>query len=173
MRNLLNRDDAWILVDPPSGTVAPTDLADIAALESAKKRALTLIALSVKDSIILYIANISERDVCWKVLRDFFANSTYSKKHMLRRQLATLKMSECATTSSFLQHVTELGNEFAAIGETIPDDELVEYTLMALPDSFEVLVNTIMYKEKLPTSVVLTATLLQEEVRNSDVIREH
>lgn len=86
---------------------------------------------------------------------------------MLRRQLATLKMGEGATTSSFLQQVTELVNEFAAVGETIPDDEPVEHILMALPDSFEVLVNTIMYREKLPTPAVLTATLLQDELRRN------
>lgn len=64
MRNLLNGDDALKLVDPPNGTVAPTDPDEKAALESAKKKALTLIALSVKDSIIPYIANITEPDVC-------------------------------------------------------------------------------------------------------------
>lgn len=167
MRNILSRDDAWKLVDPPSGTVAPTDPVEIEKLESAKKRALTLIALSVKDSVIPFIANISEPDKCWRVLRDLYANNTNTRKLMLRRKLAVLKMSESSTMSNFLQEVTELVNEFAAVGETIPDDELVEHILLALPDTFEVLVNTIMYREKLPKPSALIATLLQDEVRRN------
>jgi hypothetical protein len=32
MRNMMSREDVWKLIDPPAGTVAPTDPAKIAAL---------------------------------------------------------------------------------------------------------------------------------------------
>lgn len=60
LRNILNRDDIWQVVDPPAGTVAPTTQADKDALQVLKNRALTTIALSVKDNVIPYIASISD-----------------------------------------------------------------------------------------------------------------
>lgn len=60
MKNLLSRDDIWQIVDPPPSTLAPTIPADIVALQVLKNRALTMIALFVKDNVIPYIANTTE-----------------------------------------------------------------------------------------------------------------
>lgn len=64
MESLLNRDDVWRIVYPPPRIVAPTIPAEIAALEALKKKALSMIALSVHDNVIPYIVNIKELDVC-------------------------------------------------------------------------------------------------------------
>lgn len=165
VRSVLNRDDVWKLVDPPPGTVAPTDPAEIAALEIQKKKALTIIALSVKDNVIPYISHITEPDVCWKVLQDLYSNKTNSRKLLLKRKLTNLKMEEGTIVSQFLQQLKELVNELACVGEILNDAELVERTLMALPESFEGLVNNIMYRETLPSLAALTVILLQEETR--------
>lgn len=102
LRNILNRDDIWRVVDPPAGTVAPTAQVDIDALQVLKNRALTLIALSVKDNVILYIANITEPDECWKVLKDLYASGSNSRKLLLRRKLSNLRMDEGAAIPEFL-----------------------------------------------------------------------
>lgn len=60
MRHLLDRDDAWRLIDPPPGTVVPTAPVDIVALEASKKKALTIITLSVRHNVIPHIANITD-----------------------------------------------------------------------------------------------------------------
>lgn len=166
VRNILSRDDSWRVVDPPPGTIAPTLHADIDALQVVKNRAVTTIALSVKDHMIPHIIHLTEPDEMWKALRDLYASGTHSRKIMLRRRLANLKMDAEETMSSFLQKVKELVNDFAGIGEKIADPELVEYILMALPAAdYQSLVNTLMYQQVLPTPAELNVILLQDEVR--------
>lgn len=165
MRNMLSREDTWRLVDPPAGTVAPTTPAQIAALQLQKNKALTMIALSVRDNVIPYISNVTEPDECWRVLKDLYANNTNSRKLLLRRKLTNLKMQEGSSMSEFLQHLKELLNEFACIGLTVTDAEIVEHVLMALPESYEGLVNTLMYRPALPTASELTVILMEDDIR--------
>lgn len=163
--NILNREDIWRVVDPPAGTVAPIAQVDIDALQVLKNRALTLIALSVKDNVIPYIANITEPDECWKVLKDLYASGSNSRKRLLRRKLSNLRMDEGAAIAEFLKQVKELVNEFACIKEIINDSEILEQILMALPESYEGLVSSVMYRPTLPTVVELTVILLQDDIR--------
>lgn len=125
-----------------------------------------MMALSVWDNIIPYIANITDPAECWNVLRNFYANNTNSRKLMLKRRLTNQKLEEGGSMNDFLQNLKELINEFACIGETLTDDEVVEYALMALPESFESLVNTLMYRPALPSITELTAILMQEDIRH-------
>lgn len=74
-------------------------------------------------------------------------------------------MEEGSSMSEFLQHVKELINELACIGEETRDSEIVENVLMALPDSYEGLVNTLMYRPSLPSVSELTVILLQDDLR--------
>ncbi|OAE23717.1 hypothetical protein AXG93_2253s1290 [Marchantia polymorpha subsp. ruderalis] len=50
-------------------------------------------------------------------------------------------------------------------GETIADEEIVEHDLIALPESYEGLVNTIMYRPTFPRVAELTDILLQDEIQ--------
>lgn len=53
MKNMMNREDVWKLIDPLAGTIVPTDLDELAELQVQKKKALSIIALSVRDNVIL------------------------------------------------------------------------------------------------------------------------
>lgn len=165
MRNMLSREDTWKLVNPPPGTVAPTDPADIAALQVQKNKTLTMIALSVRDNVIPYIVDITEPDVCWATLKKLYAGTSNSRKLLIRRKLTTLRMDEGSSMSTFLQHLKELINELACAGEIIADEEIVGHVLMALLESYEGLINTLTYQPVLPSVAELTAILLQDEIR--------
>lgn len=71
---------------------------------------------------------------------------------MLKRKLTNLKMEESSSMSEFLQCLKEFINELAGVGETITNEEVVEHVLMALPESYEGLMNTLMYRPTLPTN---------------------
>lgn len=171
LRNMMTREDIWKLVEPPVGTVASTDPTKLAALQIQKSKALAMIALSVRYNVILYIANITEPDVRWATLKNLYANSTNSRKLMLRRKLTNLKLEKGSSMTLFLQNLKELINEFACVGETITDDEIVEHVLMALPETFEGLVNTLMYRPVLPSVAELTMILMQDDIRRE--LRSH
>lgn len=165
LKNLMNRDEMWKVVEPPPGTVAPTNPVDVAALQELKNRALSMIALSVKDNVIPHIASITEPDQCWLVLKNLYASGTNSRKLMLKRRLANLRMEEGSSMPEFLQAVKELLNEFACIGETISDPDIVEHVLMALPENYLGLVDTVMYRSTLPSFNDLTVLLFQDDLR--------
>lgn len=84
---------------------------------------------------------------------------------MLRRRLAKLKTDEAISMTTFLRQVQELVNEFACAGEVVDNRELVEHTLLALPASYEGLVNTIMYRKRLPSFADITVLLMEEDLR--------
>lgn len=65
----------------------------------------------------------------------------------------------------FLQHLKELLNELACIGEVITDNKVVEHVLMALLDSFEGFVNSFIYRPGLPSVAELTVIHMQDDIR--------
>ena len=67
--------------------------------------------------------------------------------------------------STFLQSVQDLVNQLAGIGEKIPDEEIAEHMLTALPELYEPLVSSVAYRTEMPTLSELIALLLNEEVR--------
>ncbi|OAE29047.1 hypothetical protein AXG93_146s1230 [Marchantia polymorpha subsp. ruderalis] len=119
------RDDTWKLIEPSPGTVAPTDDAELTALQALKSKALTMIALSGRDNVIPYIANITKPYVCWATLKALYASNSNSRKLLLWRKLTSLKLEEGGSMSTFLQHFKEFINELACAGETIADEEHV------------------------------------------------
>lgn len=165
MKNMLTRKDTWKLVEPPARTIAPTNPANIVAFQIQKDKALTMIALSIRDNVIPYIANITEPDECWALLKNLYASKTNSRKLMLMRRLTNLKMEKGTSMSLFLQSLKELLNEFSCIGEIIPDSKVVEQVLMAFPESLEGLVNTLMYRPSLLSVSELTVILMQDDQR--------
>lgn len=82
---------------------------------------------------------------------------------MLRKKLSNLKMQEGTSMTVFLQELRELLNEFACVGEKLVDSKVVEQVLMSLPESFDVLVNTMTYQAALPSISELMIILLQDE----------
>lgn len=64
-----------------------------------------------------------------------------------------------------MQGLKTLINDFACIGENLTNEEIVEHALMALPESFKGLVNTLMYRPELPSFTKFTSILLHEEIR--------
>lgn len=94
MRNMISGEDIWKIVDCLENTVAPIDPTKIAALRLPKQKAMTMIALFVKDNVIPYISSIIELDECWKVLKNLYVGSKKSRKLLLRCKLSNLNMEE-------------------------------------------------------------------------------
>ena len=67
--------------------------------------------------------------------------------------------------STFLHSVQNVVNQFAGIGEKIPDEEIDVHMLTALPVLYEPLVSFVAYRTKMPTMSKLTALLLNEEIQ--------
>lgn len=141
------------------GTLAPINAVELDALQVEKSKSLTMIALLVRDDVIPYIVNITELDVCLATFKALYASSSNPRKLILRRKLTSLKLDERGFMSTFLQHLKEF-IELVYAWEIITNEEIVEIILMALTESYEELINTIMYRPSLPSVAELTIIIL-------------
>lgn len=133
--------------------------------ERLKKKALSIINLAVRDCVVPYILDIEDPTFCWERLKNLYATNNNARRMLLRRKLTNLKMEEGTMMSTFLQSVQDLVNQLAGIGEKIPDDEIAEHMLTALPELYEPLVSSVAYRTEMPTLSELTSLLLNEEIR--------
>lgn len=60
---------------------------------------------------------------------------------------------------TFLQSVQELVDQLAGIGDKIPDEEIAEHLVTALPELYEPLVSSVAYRSEMPTLSELTTLL--------------
>jgi len=93
--------------------------------------------------VIPYILDIEDPTICWKKLKNLYATNNNARHMLLRRKLTNLKMKEGTMMSTFLQSVQDPVNQLAGIGEKIPDEEIPEHMLTALPELYEPLVSSV------------------------------
>jgi transposase InsO family protein len=177
IKNVLIKEDLWDLVESitvPAGTDAAEDgvvvqsaPSTIAAtiLERKKKRALAIICLSVKDEVIPHVSNFTEPATCWARLKELYDNNSTARKILLKNKLMNMRMQEDMPVADFLQNIQLIINQLASIGEVIADSDLIALVLSSLPDSWDAVASTIIYRSVAPTFSELSGLMMQEELR--------
>jgi hypothetical protein len=143
VKNLLERENLWDLVSNSTLAIVGDDETAALERERLKKKALSIINLAVRDCVVPYILDIEDPTVCWERLKNLYATNNNARRMLLRRKLTNLKMEEGTMMSTFLQSVQDLVNQLAGIGEKIPDEEIAEHMLTALPELYEPLVSSV------------------------------
>jgi hypothetical protein len=107
--------------------VAPVvGIVDVAALLTRRrKKALAIICLSIRDEIIPFISSLSDPYICWTTLANLYENRSVGRKLLLKNKLQMIRMSEEESVSTYLNRVQEIINQLAAVGEHVPEDQLV------------------------------------------------
>ena len=83
----------------------------------------------------------------------------------LKDKLHSIKMKSDEGVASCLTCVTQVKDELAAVGETIPDSELVRIALKGFTMKWEIFVKCIVGKEMLPSWSRLWDDFTQEEIQ--------
>jgi hypothetical protein len=83
---------------------------------------------------------------------------------LLKNKLQTLRMSEEESTSTYLNKVQDIINQLAAIGEHIPEDQLVLQILASLPESWENMTRNLACRAATPSFADLSTLMMQEEL---------
>ncbi|OMO69312.1 hypothetical protein COLO4_29142 [Corchorus olitorius] len=78
----------------------------------------------------------SAREV-WKTLEERFANSSKQRARDLLRKLQEVLRDDHPTLHAYLQEVTMISNELAAINQPIDDGDKVYWSLNGLGDKYE------------------------------------
>jgi hypothetical protein len=75
-----------------------------------------------------------------------------------------IRMSEEESVSTYLNRVQEIINQLAAVGEHVPEDQLVLQVLTSLPESWENLTRSLAYWSVVLSFADVSSLMLQEEL---------
>ena len=70
--------------------------------EWLKNKALLIINLVVRNSVVPYILDIEDLTICWERLKNLYATNNNVRRMLLQRKLTNLKMEEGKMMSTFL-----------------------------------------------------------------------
>ena len=103
----------------------------------------------VKDHLIPHLADKKTAKDIWDTLTKLFEEKNENRKITLIDKLHSIKMKSDEGVTSYLNHVTQVKDKLSAIGETIPDSELVRIALKGFTKKWDVFVKRIIGSEKI------------------------
>ncbi len=87
-----------------------------------------------------------------EILHDMFENNT-TRNILLKNKLNSLHLEEDGSTSDYLDKIQGVLNQLAGIGVIMTNSELITQILSTLPNSWEVLASSLMYRTTMPLSL--------------------
>ena len=104
------------------------------------------------------------------MLTKLFEAKNENRKMALKDKLHRIKMKNDEGVASYLTRVTQVKDELVAVGEIIPDSELVRISLRGFTKKWEVFVKCIVGKETLPSWSRLWDDFTQEEIQDGSQV---
>jgi hypothetical protein len=104
------------------------------------------------DSIFSKITGAGTSKQAWDILKSAYQGNDkvkIVKLQTLRMQFETLRMTESKNVDQFMTRVMGIVNQIRLIGESIPDQRIVEKVLRSLPTKFEMVVTAILESKDL------------------------
>ena len=95
--------------------------------------AMRIIMDSVRDHLVPIISNQDSAKKMYEALRNLFENENPSRIIALKDQLRQCKFNRDDSISTFFVKLSQIRDQLAAIGETIPDREVVLTAMTGLP----------------------------------------
>ena len=99
------------------------------------QRALALIALSLKDNVLigLGIINMTSSHEAWQALERTYGASSTAGQLFIRQRLARLRLEEGGDVLDFITDVSVLVDQLTTAGGAISESEVVAKLLTGLP----------------------------------------
>jgi hypothetical protein len=126
-------------------------------------RAMAILIKSCSIEIHPLISEIEDPRVAWEILQNHYEVKDVTRKLDLRNSLKELKISEDVSTESYLNEFRNINSQLIGIGVIIPNEELIEIILNALPSSYEAFLFGIEAQPVLPSLDVLMSKLIHIE----------
>jgi hypothetical protein len=130
--------------------------------EEDKKERLIMM-LSIRKDVLRKLTSHTEPRSLWRDLKRRYEVSSYSHKYELRNRLERLKMTEETSFESYFGEMTNLASQLEAIRATIPDADLVQIAMKAIPDSYDHFLQHYTGAGRFPTLEVLQKNLQLDE----------
>ena len=108
-------------------------------LSSYNNKALHAIFNGVGESFIKLVSTCTSAKEAWTILQTQFEGTADVKRSrfiMLQTRFDDLRMSDSETLTEFYERLSEIANEYFALGEKLDDSVLVRKIVRVLPDRF-------------------------------------
>jgi hypothetical protein len=147
---VLNENKLWSYVS----TVVPVPVHNPIALdlhEVKEARAQRILLDGVKDHLIPHLVEKKTDKEMWDALIKLYQSDNQNQKMALRDKLHAIKMARGEGVTSYLTRLTQVRDELAAVGDIIPEEELVCIALNGFGKHWDVFVKCVVGREKMPT----------------------
>ena len=104
-------------------------------LDDRRLKAIGIITTTVKDTLLPHIMYLPEPRDMWLKLKVLYEYKSTNCKLALKTQLYNLRLTEKSSMEDHTQNISQIVGQLAAINVIIPDDKIVDCTLMSLPSS--------------------------------------
>lgn len=132
--------------------------------EATDQQVLSYLLASVTKDVLTQVATSATAADAWKIIEDMFASQTRARSVNMRIALATTK-KENSSVAEYFAKMKALGDDMAAAGRPLEDEELVEYIITGLGKDFSPIVSALCARVE-PISVgELYSQLLNFETR--------
>jgi hypothetical protein len=160
---VLRENKLWAFVST-TVTVPSLDPIALDLHEVKEARAQRIILDGVKDHPIPHLAEKLTAKEMWDALINLYENKNENMKMALRDKLHNTRMAKGESVASYLTRLRQVKDELAAVGEIIPDSELVRIALKGFTKEWDVFVKCVVGREKLPDWSRLWDDFTQEEI---------
>ena len=124
-----------------------------------------IIANSIKDQLISQVSSENTPKEMFDALTNMFEGKNIDRRMTLRNQLKGVKIQKTKTIQSYFSRVSQIKEQFEAIGDMVEEEEVVMTTLNGLPRDWEYFIIGICFRRKLTNPNRLCEECLQEEGR--------
>ena len=128
-------------------------------------KAMKIIIDSVKDHILLSIANLQTAFEMFSSIQNTFEINNTSRLLTLKQDLLYIKMKNGESITSYFLRITKLKDQLATMKNQVDDKELSMISLRGLPLSWETFIQGLSSQPKLPKFDQLKNECTQEESR--------
>jgi hypothetical protein len=135
--------------------------------DDKRKRLMYILMLSIRKDVLRKLTSHTEPRTLWRDLKRRYEVSSDSRKYELRNRLERLKMMEEASFETYFGEMNNLASQLEAIGAAIPDSDLVQIAMRAIPDSYDHFLQHYTGAGRFPTLEVLQENLQLEESRRA------
>jgi hypothetical protein len=126
---------------------------------------MSIIVDFVKDQLIPYISHLDSSKKMCDALTNLFSVRNIGQVMSLKNELCDTKMTKDETITSYFVRISQLKYQLQAIGEAIPEKEVVNITLNGLSRSWDAFVASMNTRKELPMLKELWTCCAQEETR--------
>ena len=133
--------------------------------KEAMARTKCIILDGVKDHVVPHIAEKETTVEMWEALKNLYQHTFVHRRMVLENQMRSYQMKKGKPIGTFFRGLNEIRDQSTSIG-TMPDQELmVRTSLNAVPEDWEVFVQSLLGRSNLLDWQELWAALRQEEIR--------